>query len=43
LTPEQRAEIVALAGTESLRSLALRFDVSHETIRAIVGRSAVAD
>ena len=36
LTPEQETTIRALAGTRSLRSLAVDVGVSHETIRAVV-------
>ena len=36
LTPEQESAIRALASTRSLRSLAVDFGVSHETIRAVV-------
>ena len=42
LTPEQEAEIRALAGTRSLRSLAADFGVSHETIRAVVRQDRAA-
>jgi hypothetical protein len=34
-TVEQESAIRALAGTRSLRSLAVDFGVSHETIRAV--------
>lgn len=36
LTSQQEATICTLAATRSLRSLAAEFDVSHETIRAVV-------
>jgi hypothetical protein len=36
LTPSQEAEIVALAATKSLRSLAADFGVSHETVRTVL-------
>ena len=36
LTTEQEAQIRTLAGRRSLRALAGRFGVSHETIRAIL-------
>jgi hypothetical protein len=36
LPVEQESAIRALAGTRSLRSLAVDFGVSHETIRAVV-------
>ena len=36
LTVEQETTIRALTGTRSLRSLAVDFSVSHETIRAVV-------
>ncbi len=36
LTVEQESAIRSLAGTRSLRSLAVDFGVSHETIRAVV-------
>jgi DNA-binding NarL/FixJ family response regulator len=36
LTPEQEATIRDLAATKSLRALAAEYDVSHETIRAVV-------
>jgi hypothetical protein len=35
LSPAQEAEIRALAGTKSLRSLAADFGVSHEMVRTI--------
>ena len=38
LTPVQEASIQSLAATKSLRSLAVEFGVSHETVRAIVRR-----
>ena len=33
LSPEQESAIGTLALTRSLRSLAVKFDVSHETVR----------
>jgi hypothetical protein len=36
LTTDQDTTIRALAGTKSLRTLAADFDVSHETIRAVI-------
>lgn len=39
LSPEQEAQIRALAGTTSLRSLAAEVGVSHETVRAVCRRS----
>jgi hypothetical protein len=36
LTPDQEREIGALAGSLSLRALAVKFGVSHETIRAVL-------
>jgi hypothetical protein len=38
LTPEQVATIRAFAPIRSLRSLAAEFGVSHETIRAVLGK-----
>jgi hypothetical protein len=38
LTPNQEAKIGAVAGSESLRSLAARFGVSHETVRSVLRR-----
>jgi hypothetical protein len=40
LTPDQEASIRALAGTKSLRALAVQFGVSHETIRTVVRERA---
>jgi hypothetical protein len=42
LTAEQEAAIRSLVGTESLRSLAADFGVSHETIRAVVRQNRLA-
>ncbi len=42
LTPADETAIRVLAGTESLRSLAADFGVSHETVRAIVGTGVKA-
>jgi hypothetical protein len=42
LTLEQESAIPALAGTRSLRSLAADFEVSHETIRAVVRQNRLA-
>jgi hypothetical protein len=36
LTEEQRAEVVRQASTFSLREMAMRFEVSHETIRSVL-------
>lgn len=38
LTPAEESAIRALAATKSLRSLAADFEVSHETIRAVLCR-----
>ena len=40
LTPDQEASIRALAGTKSLRGLAVQFGVSHETIWTVVRERA---
>ena len=42
LTPDRIAAIRAQAGSKSLRSLAADFQVSHETIRAVVRQKAPA-
>jgi hypothetical protein len=42
LNPAQRAQIRALAGSRSLRSLAAGFGVSHESVRAVI-RGAVGE
>ncbi len=41
LTADQRADVRRLASTRSLRELALNFDVSHETIRAVLRSTPV--
>ena len=41
LTPEQESAIRTLSGSKSLRSLAADFDVSHETIRAVLRQARV--
>jgi hypothetical protein len=41
LTPEQESTIRGLARRKSLRSLAVDFGVSHETIRAVLRRGFV--
>ncbi len=38
LTPDEVTRVRALAATKSLRSLAADFGVSHETIRATLGK-----
>jgi hypothetical protein len=40
LSPEQEAAIHANAGNRTLRELAAEFEVSHETVRAILRRPA---
>jgi hypothetical protein len=40
---DQEATIRALAATRSLRSLAAEFEVSHETIRAVVRQNRTSD
>jgi hypothetical protein len=38
LSAEQESAIRALAATRSLHALAVEFDASHETVRAVIHR-----